>query len=445
MTVEEAVDRIRQRNSSLRALITPTLEDALRRGRELRDEPRLSILHGVPYSLKDIWDTAGVRTTSGSWRRRERIPETSATIHRALQDAGAVLVGKSNCSDLALSPESDNYICGPTCHPDDPSRTSGGSTGGGAVAVADGMAVFDWGSDFAGSIRLPAAFCGVTGLRLSASHYSAEEHVPTPPQVFLPLNAVGPIARKVAGCRSILAVVAAKLRRIPISAGLFEQSAFRRVALYGPSERFSTGHWPSFVHDAESLFAAASVSTQAAWGLPPPMQVDFAFNHYVASHFDAFAAAGELSLWTGLGAILSATSIARLVGDRRIHPSTAQVLWILGIGHLSIWRSKSAAIERLAAIRRAAQEIWQEGWLICAPTTTYSAPRHGRVLWTPGMMAFTKLGNVIDATCVAIPFGRFENGLPRSLQLLGPPGSEDAVLEIAQRLESLIDGQKGPS
>ena len=125
-------------------------------------------LAGIPYVLKDTWDTAGIVTTGGSFRHRDRIPTQSSKPHRAIEATGAVLLGKSNLSDLAFSIESDNHLFGPVRNPHDPSRTAGGSTGGGACAVASGMAAFDWGTDFGGSIRLPAAFCGVVGLRLSA-------------------------------------------------------------------------------------------------------------------------------------------------------------------------------------------------------------------------------------------------------------------------------------
>ena len=114
----------------------------------------------MPYVLKDTWDTAGIITTGGSWRHRTRVPRESGSIHRAFARAGAVLLGKSNLPDLALSNESDNHLIGATNNPFDPTRTAGGSTGGGAAAIATGMAAFDWGGDFDGSVRMPAACCG---------------------------------------------------------------------------------------------------------------------------------------------------------------------------------------------------------------------------------------------------------------------------------------------
>src|ERR1700722_3890141 len=145
-------------------------------------------LFGVPYVLKDTWDTAGIITTGGSWRHRERVPYESGSIHRVLAEAGAVLLGKSNMPDLALSTESDNHLVGATSNPFDPTRTAGGSTGGGAAAVAMGMAAFDWGGDFGGSIRSPAACCGIVGIRMSSVAWpSSKEQFPELAEFFLPM------------------------------------------------------------------------------------------------------------------------------------------------------------------------------------------------------------------------------------------------------------------
>ena len=97
----------------------------------------------------------------------------AGSIDRVLMQAGAVMLGKSNMPDLALSNESDNHLIGATTNPFDPTRTAGGSTGGGAAAIATGMAAFDWGGDFGGSIRTPAACCGIVGIRLSSQAWPA--------------------------------------------------------------------------------------------------------------------------------------------------------------------------------------------------------------------------------------------------------------------------------
>src|SRR5688500_16936242 len=184
-SVEECVARIRAKNDVLRAVLEKVPAPA---------DTRSGALSGVPYLLKDTWDTRGIRTTGGSWRHRGRVPISSCRAHRAFEAAGAVLLGKSNLCDLAFSSESDNHLFGPVCNPHDLARTAGGSTGGGAAAVHDGMAAFDWGTDFGGSIRGPAAFCGVVGLRLSHRAWPVGfDHFPRIPPVLWHLCGMGPV------------------------------------------------------------------------------------------------------------------------------------------------------------------------------------------------------------------------------------------------------------
>ncbi|HEX8795892.1 MAG TPA: amidase, partial [Polyangiaceae bacterium] len=199
-TLEEARRAIRERNPRLRALVHVLPEP-------LQGDSR-GPLAGVPYTLKDTWDTPGMPTTGGSWRHRERMPSEAARVYEALGRTGAVLLGKSNCSDLALAWESFNHLVGPTRNPHDESRSAGGSSGGAACAVASGMAAFDWGTDFGGSVRIPAAFCGVTGLRLSSEPWPVnEQHFPRLAPLFYPWVGMGPIVRSVAHAREVLTAV----------------------------------------------------------------------------------------------------------------------------------------------------------------------------------------------------------------------------------------------
>jgi Asp-tRNA(Asn)/Glu-tRNA(Gln) amidotransferase A subunit family amidase len=418
LTVEAACARVRSRNHAVRAVLTPTLAGAEARAAALAKEPPTSPLHGVPYTLKDVWDTAGIPTTGGSWSRRDNVPSLSGPVHAALEAAGAVLIGKSNLSDLALTPESDNLLFGPVTHPLDPARTAGGSSGGAAAAVADGMAAFDWGSDYGGSIRLPAAFCGVVGLRLSASHWPPDGHSGPPPTT-LTFNGMGPIARTVEGCRAVVSALSPRLRTKPPSA--FE---IRGVALVLPDD-FSAGVWSTFEADARSLLGAAGFEGVAAARLPSPREIDRTFAWTIATHL------------FGRGLVSKALNAA---ASRRpaMHPQTLRIVLELAAARLLIYRDAAEGARRLTQLRAAAEEIWASGRLLVAPTTTFPAPRHGKAQATRGIAAFVKLGNAIDATALALPFGRFADGMPRSLQLLGPPGSEDAVLAAASRLESQV-------
>ncbi|HVH40724.1 MAG TPA: amidase family protein, partial [Labilithrix sp.] len=212
--VDQCRARIAARNDVLHAILQEVEPRSSRQVSAQVSAQRELPLFGVPYVLKDVWDTAGIRTTGGSWRHRARVPVSSSHVHLAFERAGAVLLGKSNLCDLAFSTESDNHIRGPVRNPHDPSRTAGGSTGGGAAAVADGMAAFEWGSDFAGSIRGPAGSCGVVGLRLSAAAWPVGfHHFPRMAPFFWEMCGMGPITREVEGARAVVRAVRGALRR----------------------------------------------------------------------------------------------------------------------------------------------------------------------------------------------------------------------------------------
>jgi Asp-tRNA(Asn)/Glu-tRNA(Gln) amidotransferase A subunit family amidase len=172
LDVPRSGERIRAREGALHAFVSTRLDEALAEhaANRLPEGP----LRGVPYSLKDEWETLCLPTTGGSWRHRERRSPADSPVFTAFRDAGAVLMGKTNLSDMGLAPEASSYVGGSTRNPFDPARTAGGSSGGAAAAVSAGLTAFDWGTDIGGSIRLPAAFCGVYGLKLSQECWPCE-------------------------------------------------------------------------------------------------------------------------------------------------------------------------------------------------------------------------------------------------------------------------------
>jgi aspartyl-tRNA(Asn)/glutamyl-tRNA(Gln) amidotransferase subunit A len=196
------LDRIEQLNPSLNAFITVTtaraLEQAARAERELRSGVDRGPLHGVPVALKDLVDTAGIRTTCGSRILRDNIPQHDATIVTRLQNAGAVMVGKTNLLEFAYGIVHPDY--GQTNNPFNLTRTAGGSSGGSAAAVAAGLCFAAVGTDTGGSIRIPAAYCGVAGLKPTYGLTSLEGVFP----LSWSLDHVGPIARSSGDARLLL-------------------------------------------------------------------------------------------------------------------------------------------------------------------------------------------------------------------------------------------------
>jgi Asp-tRNA(Asn)/Glu-tRNA(Gln) amidotransferase A subunit family amidase len=216
--VDAVVARIDAANPHLNAYCTVTADSARRDARRAADAvargEEIGPLHGIPYSLKDLTDTAGVRTTMGSRLFADRVPAADSVLAERLAAAGGILVGKTNTPDHGCKGVTDNGLFGTTVNPWDAGRTPGGSSGGAAAAVAAGMAPLAEGSDFAGSIRIPASFCGVVGLKPSTGRIPLYPN----PAAWHPVSFVsGPLTRTVADAALMLQVMAGPDSRDPIS------------------------------------------------------------------------------------------------------------------------------------------------------------------------------------------------------------------------------------
>jgi Asp-tRNA(Asn)/Glu-tRNA(Gln) amidotransferase A subunit family amidase len=246
---------------------------------------------------------------------------------------------------------------------------------------------------------------------------------------------MGPLARSVAQARSVTHAVSGALRKNDAHVAMDPD----RVVVYAPDGAHE-GEWPTFAADAATLLARAGVKSELARELPTPTEVNALFTEYLAAHFKEFIAGDELPIRQALPAVLLAVvSGGRF--DKRVHRNTA--LLFAGTAALSLcFRDRGGPAERLADLRARMAKVWDRGTLIVTPTCTARPPKHGRAAWAYRLMTFCKLGNLTDATGLALPFGdyrvRGSVAMPRSLQILGPPGSENAVLALAERLESAV-------
>ncbi len=192
--VGATLERVSQLNPKLNAIVTPNpnaLEDAMQLDRRIKRGESPGLLCGLTVGIKDVTPVAGLRTTFGSPIYADYVPKEDALVVRRLRDAGAIILGKTNCPEFAAGANTFNEVFGRTRNPWGPSKSAGGSTGGGAAALAAGMIALAEGTDLGGSLRIPAAFCGVVGLRPSVGL------VPTHPTdwVWDTLQVTGPIAR----------------------------------------------------------------------------------------------------------------------------------------------------------------------------------------------------------------------------------------------------------
>ncbi len=169
--VEACLEQVERYNGTINAVVTlneQALDEAWNLEQQAARGEAMGVLHGLPVGIKDITPVAGVRTTYGSPLYADHVPEEDALVVERLRAAGAVILGKTNTPEFAAGGNTFNEIFGPTRNPWNPALTAGGSTGGGAAALATGMITLAEGSDLGGSLRMPASFCGVVGLRPSA-------------------------------------------------------------------------------------------------------------------------------------------------------------------------------------------------------------------------------------------------------------------------------------
>jgi amidase len=213
--VAHTFKRIRQFNPKINAFVTLLEEPAMQRAAQA-DEALAAgkpwgPLHGLPILIKDVFETAGVRTTSGSKMLENYVPKNDAPAVARLKGAGAIVVGKTNLPEFAGDVQSYNEVAGTTNNPWDLTRTPGGSTGGGAAGLAAGFGFLELGSDIGGSIRTPCHFCGVYGLKPTLNVVPVEGHIPPPPGVVIAvvdLGVAGPLARSAQDLRLELEVIA---------------------------------------------------------------------------------------------------------------------------------------------------------------------------------------------------------------------------------------------
>jgi len=212
------IDRIAELNGTLNAFITILAEEARRDARHAEREilagDYRGPLHGIPLSVKDLFATKGIRTTAGSRVLGQYVPDHDATVVERLHEAGVVIVGKTNMLEFAYAAVHADY--GPTPNPWDLRRSSSGSSSGSAVAVAAGMGYGSIGSDTGGSIRLPAAYCGIVGLKPTYGRVSRHGGIP----VSWSADHFGPLARTVGDSAALLGAIAGEDPRDPTSGGV---------------------------------------------------------------------------------------------------------------------------------------------------------------------------------------------------------------------------------
>jgi aspartyl-tRNA(Asn)/glutamyl-tRNA(Gln) amidotransferase subunit A len=423
--VRACLDRITRHDRELGAFITLTsdgaLDEAKRADADLANGVDRGPLHGIPIALKDLYDTAGVRTTGGSRIFADRVPERDGAVVERLRDAGAVFLGKLNLHEWALGVTNQNPHFGPACNPWDTSRIPGGSSGGSAIAVASGFCCVSPGSDTGGSIRIPAALCGVAGLKPTYGRVSLRGVIP----LAWTLDHAGPLARTVGDLALTLNAIAGHDPLDPSSADVSSEDytagiedGIKGVRVIVPANYFFDDVDPEVdaaVREAARVLASLGASlTEAA--LP------------------------RVELLGAQRAILltDAAAYHREHLRERAADIGADVLTRLRTGQTFTGTDYAQARRDRDELRREWLAVLREQDIILSPTTLITAPpRDGQdaVAAAQRLTANTLPFNLTGLPAISIPCGFTHAGLPIGLQLAAGPWRERLLLRVARAYE----------
>ena len=433
------LERIESVNAQLNAVVLVTAEEAMeqaaRADAALARQGATGPLHGVPMTLKDSIDTAGIVTTYGTTGRKHAVPTEDATVVRRLKAAGAVLLGKTNTPELTLSFETDNDVFGRTMNPFDSERSPGGSSGGAAAAASSGLCAFDIGSDTGGSIRVPSHCCGTAGLKPTQGRVPRTGHAISFGGLHDGLTQLGPIARSVDDLELILGVIAGPDGRDPfISAVPLRDSRQVRIADLRVAWHSDNGIFTP-TDEIRSVTEAAALSLGKAGA---------ALTEIVPSPIpDSNEELLGLFVWNADGG----QWIRRLLdaaGTETPHPAIAvQINPALRVGSDVL----VAGIEARDRFRAAMVAFMADYDVLVTPVTGFPAPPYGQAeddALFPGY-SYTQVYNLAGLPAAVVRCGTSPEGLPIGVQIAAPPWREDLALAVARRLEAEFGGWQAPS
>lgn len=430
--LEACLARIEQLDPELHAFITVASDDARARAAELDAmPPEVSagqVLHGVPVAIKDLVETRGIRTTKGSTRWAQQVPDHDDLVVERLRRAGAIIVGKTNTPEFGFGALCENPIAGNTVNPYDRRFTSGGSSGGSAVAVAAGLVPIAHGSDFGGSVRTPASFCGVIGLRPGAGL------VPRVPKS-LPWDALqthGVLARTARDAALMLQAVSGGDARDPVS------TYARSMAMpdWGDQRLRSLRVAHSVDLGVAMIDREVAAVFEAACG-----RIHTLVEEMHPAHPDCTDV--QATFETLRGAVI-AHELGAVVDDST-YPTSDTVRWNVERGRQLTARSVMAAeASRGDLIRRFLAFFEEHDVLLTVSASIPPFPNsQPDVLEINGQplrhivdyLTITFAISVVGVPALSIPCGRTGAGLPVGMQLIGPPMSEPRLLAFADLLE----------
>lgn len=433
--------RIEEVNPKLNAIVT-IAHDAIANAMEaevaITRGAALGPLHGVPVTVKDTIETALLRTTSGSLRRDQFVPRFDAPAVARLKAAGAIILGKTNTAEMAMDYTADNPVFGRTVNPHNPLLTPGGSSGGEAAAIASCMSPGGIGSDLAGSIRIPAHFCGVAGLKPTVGRVPGAGQLPPATGPYSLGAVIGPLARCASDLQLLFGVLAGTDAAAHSAAQREKALDDSRAAMRGWRVAYYTddGVAPVSEETKDAVATAALVLKDAGFRTEEVRPPGVERGH---------------EMWLNL---FSRASVVQLRNIYAGHEEQGGdfVRWRLATAddapapsldeYIASWWER----DRL----RAALVDWMAKTpLILAPVGATPAYEHGThkvtvagtALSTFRAFSYSQTFNVFDLPAVSVPVGTSQTGLPIGVQIVGQPFQERMILTVAEILERELESR----
>ena len=431
--LDACLARVERLNGTLNAVVTPdprAREDARALERRIARGEDVGILAGLPVGIKDVTQVGGLRCTFGSPLFADHVPPEDALVVRRLRDAGAVILGKTNCPEFAAGGNTFNEVFGRTRNPWNPERSAGGSTGGGACGLATGMIALAEGTDLGGSLRIPASFCGVVGIRPSVGL------VPTVPSDYLwdTMQVTGPMGRTAEDVALALQAIAGPSDLSPLAQPVAGRDFVAAVRNADP-RGMRVAYCPDIAgigidEDVERVCREAVRALERAGAEVETIELDLA---YARSAFLALRGLWFVSM---------------------LNPHLAELeRFGTNVGN-NLRAGLATSVEELGAAEAARRRIWEDfralfGRFDHLLTPTMAVPPFPVVENFPRTVGGREMATYVDwiaptfvlsmtgLPVASVPCGLDADGLPVGLQVVGRPRGEEGVLALAGVIQGL--------
>jgi len=448
---ERFYEKIEAENAKTNAYLTLAKDRAMMQAQRIdriADKgDRLPVLGGVPIAIKDVMSTQGVRTTAGSKILENYVPAYDCTAVERLERAGAVILGKTNCDEFAMGSSNENSAYGPVRNPRDPERVPGGSSGGSAACVAAGTAVVALGSDTGGSIRQPAAFCGVVGLMPTYGRVSRYGLIAFASS----LDHIGPLTKSVKDAAILLEQIAGRdpldstTADVPVSDFVSEiEKPVKGLRIGVPKEYFGEGLDSEVRKEVENGIQLLVKAGCEAVPVSLPHTAYAIPTYYVVATAEA---SSNLARYDGVRyghRSKAAHTLSEMYRRSRDEGFRAEVkrrimlgTYALSAGYYDAYYLKAQKVRTLLALDF--ERVFEKVDAVVTPTTPTPAFKLGEKTEDPLAMyladIYTVTADLTGIPGVSVPCGKSASGLPIGLQILGKHFDEGTILRLGHALE----------